>query len=137
MLGGGSIDLQNASAQSAKPSDDHKTLANATLSKLARCLDVMSIDALISGKSLVRRPVRLKRSAKLPVGAVDVGPGTKWANPIKRRDVETLVSSEPDIAEACKRRGWKAGAALLYRDYVLEEGLGPNRTSGKRSRLYL
>ncbi len=90
----------------------------------------MSIDALIS-KPLVTRPVRLKRGVKLPAGAVDVGPGTKWANPIKRCDVETLVSSEPDIAEACKRRGWKAGAALLYRDYLLEKGLDPTELQGK------
>ena len=48
-------------------------------------------------------------------GAVDVGPGTKWANPIKRCDVEALIRSESDIAEACKRHGWKAGATLLYR----------------------
>jgi hypothetical protein len=91
----------------------------------------MSIDALISSKMLVKRPLRLQRSAKLPVGAVYVGPGTKWANPIKRRDVETLISSEPDVAEACKRRGWKAGAVLLYRDYLLEEHLDPTELLGK------
>src|SRR2546423_294407 len=91
----------------------------------------MSIDALITGKPLVKRPARLKRSAALPVGAIDVGPCTKWANRIKRRDVETLISSEPDIADACKRRGWKAGAALLYRDYILEKGLDPTELQGK------
>jgi hypothetical protein len=91
----------------------------------------MSLDALITGKALVRRPVRLQRSRQVPLGAVYVGPGTKWANPIKRRDVETLISSEPDVAAACKRRGWKAGAVLLYRDYLLEEGLDPTELQGK------
>ena len=91
----------------------------------------MSIDALITSKPLMKWPVRLQRSRQLFAGAVDVGPGTKWANRIKRCDVEALISSEPDIAEACKHRGWKAGAALLYRDYVLEEGLDPTELEGK------
>ena len=77
---------------------------------------------------IIKRPAHVKGSAALPVGAGDVGPGTKWANPIKRRDVETLISSEPDIAEACKR-----GAALLYRDYILKKGLDPMELQGKRS----
>ena len=105
--------------------------AIATLFASMRCLHVMSIDTLFSSKPLVKRPNRLQRSARLPADAVDVGPGTKWANPIKRRDVETLVSSEPDIAEACKRGGWKAGALLLYRDYILEKGLDPTELHGK------
>ena len=96
-----------------------------------RCLGAMSIDVFLSSKPLVKLPKRLRRSAELPAGAVDVGPGTKWANPIKRRDVETLVCSEPDIAEACRLRGWKAGAVLLYRDYLLEKGLDPTELQGK------
>jgi hypothetical protein len=91
----------------------------------------MSLDVFKSDTPLVRRPVRLQRGAAMPAGAVDVGPGTKWANPIKRHDVETLVSSEPDIAAACKKRGWKAGAVLLYRDYLLEKRLDPTELQGK------
>ncbi len=88
----------------------------------------MSIDALIpTGKTLVQRPVRLQRAlnANASGEVVDVGPGTKWANPIKRRDVETLVSSEPDISAAWGKGGWKLAALVLYRDYLLEKGLDP------------
>jgi hypothetical protein len=91
----------------------------------------MSLDVFKSDAPFVRRPVRLQRGAMIPAGAVDVGPGTKWNNPIKRRDVETLLSSEPDIAAAYKTGGWKAGAVLLYRDYALEKGLDPTELQGK------
>jgi Domain of unknown function (DUF4326) len=91
----------------------------------------MAIDSLMTSKTLVKRPRRLQRHAKLPAGAVYVGPGSKWANPIRRLDVESLVSSEADIAEACERGGWKAGAVQLYRDYLLEENLDPSELLGK------
>ena len=88
----------------------------------------MSIDTLIpTSKTLVQRPVRVQRAlnANASGEVVDVGPGTKWANPIKRRDVETLVSSEPDISAAWRKGGWKLAALVLYRDYLLEKGLDP------------
>jgi hypothetical protein len=79
----------------------------------------------------VRRPKRLVRTKHRPPDAVDVGPGTKWNNPIKKHDVEALVSSEPDIAAAVKKQGWKAGAVILYRDHLLEVGLDPADLQGK------
>jgi len=94
----------------------------------------MSIDALIpTGKTLLQRPVRVQRAlnANASDEVVDVGPGTKWANPIKRRDVETLVSSEPDISAAWGKGGWKLAALVLYRDYLLEKGLDPTELQGK------
>jgi hypothetical protein len=91
----------------------------------------MSLDVFKPNVPLVHRPVRLQRGRLVPADAVDVGPGTKWANPIKRQDVETLLSSEPDIASACKIGGWKAGAVLLYRDHLLEERLDPTELQGK------
>jgi Domain of unknown function (DUF4326) len=93
----------------------------------------MSIDALTSGKPLLKRPVRVQRKLGGQMGpsVVDVGPGTKWSNPVKRQDVETLVSSEPDIAAACNKGGWKSGALLLYRDYLLEKVLDPTELQGK------
>ena len=92
----------------------------------------MSIGALIpTGPPLVRRPVRLQRALNSGVHVVDVGPGTKWANPIKKRDVDALISSEPDIAAACERGGWKAGAVILYRDHLLEARLDPTELQGK------
>jgi hypothetical protein len=94
----------------------------------------MSIDALIpTGKTPVHRPVRVRRAlnANASGEVVDVGPGTKWANPIKRRDVETLVSSEPDISAAWRKGGWKLAALVLYRDYLLEKGLDPTELQGK------
>ena len=106
----------------------------ATVSLLARYLPTMSIDALIpTGQPLVRWPVRLQRAlnAVSGVDVVDVGPGTKWANPIKKRDVDALISSEPDIAAACERGGWKAAAVILYRDHLLEAGLDPTDLQGK------
>lgn len=91
----------------------------------------MSLDALLTGTPLVRRPKRLQRSRTLPAGALDVGPGTKWSTPIKPHDVKALLSSEPDIAAAYKKGGWRAGALLLYHDYLLEEGLDPTELQGK------
>jgi hypothetical protein len=94
----------------------------------------MSIDALIpAGSTPVRWPVRVQRSLNSNTSGdvVDVGPGTKWANPIKRRDVETLVSSEPDIANAWWKGGWKLASLVLYRDYLLEEELDPTELQGK------
>jgi len=60
----------------------------------------MSIDALTSGKPLLKRPVRLQRKlgGKMGPEVVDVGPGTKWNNPVKRQDVETLVcQTAPEV----------------------------------------
>jgi hypothetical protein len=89
----------------------------------------MTLDAV---RALVRRPERYQRSEALQnPDVVDVGPGTKWNSPIKRQDVETLVSSEPDIAAAVAQGGWKAGMLLLYRDYLLETGLDPSELRGK------
>ena len=88
----------------------------------------MSVDGLKGVAASIRRPVRVKRSAGRQPNTVDVGPGTKWNNPIKKRDVEALVSSEPDIAAAVQKGGWKAGAVILYRDHLLEVGLDPSET---------
>ena len=41
------------------------------------------------------------------------------------------MSSEPDIADAVQKRGWKARAVILYRDYLLEAGLDPTELQGK------
>ena len=110
-----------------------RPLEIATFSPVVRCVLTMSIDALTAGKPLLKRPVRIQRKlgGKMGPNVVDVGPGTKWHNPVKRRDVETLVSSEPDIAAACSKGGWKAGALLLYRDYLLEKRLDPTELQGK------
>ena len=54
-----------------------------------------------------------KTAADIGTSLVDVGAGTKWASPIRRRDVETLVSSEPDIARAFYKGGWKHAALVL------------------------
>jgi len=91
----------------------------------------MNRDVLQSSPPTIRRPVRLHRGVRSAADSADVGPGTKWANPIKRRDVEALVSTEPDIAAAVNKGGWKAGAVLLYRDYLLEQGLDPTELQGK------
>jgi hypothetical protein len=125
-------------ARTYEPAHDHIHIlkgANprqiATIRRAVRSIFAMSLDALLGGKALVHRPVRMQRGRQVPVGAVYVGFGTKWANPIKRRDVETLISSEADVAAVCKQRGWKAAAVLLYRDYLLEEGLDPTELQGK------
>jgi hypothetical protein len=84
--------------------------------------------------SLLRRPVRLSRERrpdwKLPPGALFVGQGTKWQNPLKKRDIEALLG-DPDIAAAHEKGGWKAAAVLAYRDYLVEEGLDPSELRGK------
>ena len=80
-------------------------------------------------------PIRLQRSAIAtdPLAhedAVFVGHGTKWANPIKKPDVEAL-RSEPDVEAAYQRGGWREAAKLVYRDYIKEEGLDPRELRGK------
>jgi len=91
----------------------------------------MSLHGVKAVAPIIRRPVRVKRSAGRQPNTVDVGPGTKWNNPIKKRDVEALVSPEPDIAAAVQKGGWKAGAVILYRDHLLEVGLDPSELQGK------
>ena len=93
----------------------------------------MTLDLLGPNLSLVRLPQRVRREinpAQQP-NVVDVGPGTKWNNPIKKSDVMSLISSEPDIAIAVDTLGWKAGAVILYRDWLLEEELDPTELQGK------
>ena len=94
----------------------------------------MTLDFLKSDAQLVHLPKRVQRArspARQHNGVVDVGPGTKWDNPIRKSDVMSLVSSEPDIDAAVEARGWKAGAVLLYRDWLLEEALDPTELQGK------
>lgn len=93
----------------------------------------MSLDAIKPASAPVPRPKRVQRTRGTNEAGdvVDVGPGTKWANPIKKQDVDALVSSEPDIAAAVKARGWKAGAVILYRDHLLEANLDPTELQGK------
>lgn len=67
----------------------------------------------------------------MPAAAIYVGPGSKWNNPFRKQDVVSLLSSQPDIAAAYQRGGWKAAAVLLYRDYIREEGLDPTELRGK------
>ena len=94
----------------------------------------MTLDFLQSDAQLVHLPKRVQR-ARFPArpqnGVVDVGPGTKWDNPIRKSDVRSLVRSEPDIAAAVEARGWKAGAVILYRDWLLEEELDPTELQGQ------
>jgi len=71
------------------------------------------------------RRVRREKAASLDPNVVDVGPGTKWQLPFKKKDIDALVSSESDIAAAVNQGGWKAGALILYRDYLREESLDP------------
>jgi Domain of unknown function (DUF4326) len=91
----------------------------------------MSLDIFKPEAAPVRRPARLKRTREGHPDAVDVGPGTKWNNPIKKKDVDALISSEPDIAAAVQSNGWRAGAVILYRDYLLEAELDPTELRGK------
>lgn len=84
---------------------------------------------------LLLRPRRLQRSALSadPLGhrdAVFVGPGSKWANPFKKPDVDAL-RGEPDVEGAYQNGGWKEAAKLLYRDYLKEEGLDAGELRGK------
>jgi hypothetical protein len=82
-----------------------------------------------------RRPTRLQRgpasqTARVPEGAAYVGPGSKWNNPLKKHDVEALLS-EADIAAAYRQGGWKAAAVILYRDYIREEEHDLSELRGK------
>ena len=82
-----------------------------------------------------RRPTRLQRgsgplAARIPEGAANVGPGSKWSNPIRKNDVEALLS-EADIAAAYRQAGWKAAAVILYRDYIREEEHDLSELRGK------
>jgi hypothetical protein len=75
----------------------------------------------------VKRPGRLQRSAATndPLAhdeAVFVGPGSKWANPL-RNDADVL-RGEPDVEAAYQRGGWKEAAKLLYRDHLQETWQG-------------
>lgn len=88
----------------------------------------MALDILAANKP--HRLQRDKRAGPDPA-VVDVGPGTKWQLPFKKKDIDTLISSEPDIAAAVKQGGWKAGALILYRDFLLEVGLDPTELRGK------
>ena len=83
--------------------------------------------------NVLNKPRRLRRekAVTLDRNVVDVGPGTKWQLPFKKRDIDALVSSEPDIAAAVKQSGWKAGALILYRDFLREENLDPSELRGK------
>ena len=67
----------------------------------------MDLDTLTRQKP--RRLLRAKVAA-VDENVVDVGPGTKWQLPFKKKDIDALVSSETDIAAAVKAGGWKAGA---------------------------
>jgi hypothetical protein len=75
----------------------------------------MSLDIIKPESAHLPLPKRVQRSrgVKADPNVVDVGAGTKWASPIRRRDVETLVSSEPDIARAFYKGGWKHAALVL------------------------
>ena len=99
----------------------------------------MSLDAILTGKRPISRPQRFQRTlgSKTAPNVVDVGPGTKWANPVKKRDVDALVSSEPDIEEALNRGGWKAAAVILYRDHLLESRPRSHRAARQGSILHL
>ena len=81
----------------------------------------------------LKHSVRLLRSARHgepPDEAVFVGQGTKWANPFKKPDTDTL-RGEPDVEAAYQRGGWREAAKLLYREYLVEEGLDPRELRGK------
>ena len=81
----------------------------------------------------LKSPERLSRSARHaipPAGAVFVGRGTKWANPFKKADTDAL-RGEPDVEAAYRHGGWREAAKLLYRDYLVEEGLDPRELRGR------
>src|ERR1700704_4375602 len=81
----------------------------------------------------LKRPVRLRRSdryAALQDEAMFVGQGTKWANPFKKPDIDAL-RGEPDVEAAYQRGGWREAAKLLYREYLVDEGLDPRELRGK------
>lgn len=83
----------------------------------------------------VRRPVRLQRSAIAadPLSHDDVvfvGQGSKWANPFKKPDVDTL-RGESDVEDGYQAGGWREAAKLLYREHLLEAKLDPTELRGK------
>ena len=80
-----------------------------------------------------KRPVRLLRADLAPpafVGAVFVGQGSKWANPFKKPDVDSL-RGEPDVEDTYQRGGWREAAKLLYREHIRDAGLDPRELRGK------
>jgi Domain of unknown function (DUF4326) len=80
-----------------------------------------------------KRPVRLLRGAlgvPVPADAVFVGQASKWANPFKKTDVDTL-RGEPDVEAAYQRGGWREAAKLLYCEHLKDEGLQPRKLRGK------
>jgi hypothetical protein len=82
---------------------------------------------------VLKRPVRLQRSARyaaLQDEVVFVGQGAKWANPFKKPDIDAL-RGEPDVEAAYQRGGWREAAKLLYREYLVDEGLDPRELRGK------
>jgi Domain of unknown function (DUF4326) len=83
----------------------------------------------------IRPPVRLQRShigldGTLLADAVFVGQGSKWNNPLRKSDADAL-RGEPDVEAAFQRGGWREAVKLLYRDYLIEEGLNPHELRGK------
>jgi Domain of unknown function (DUF4326) len=89
---------------------------------------MVALEAVTSSKP---RRLRREKVRALSDDVVDVGPGTKWQLPFKKKDIDTLVSSESDIAAAVREGGWKAGALILYRDFLREEQLDPTELQGK------
>jgi Domain of unknown function (DUF4326) len=84
-------------------------------------------------ETLNHHPVRLQRSslaAPLNEGAVFVGQGTQWANPLKKPDIQTL-RGEPDVEAAYQRGGWREAAKLLYREHLIDEELDPTQLRGR------
>jgi hypothetical protein len=65
----------------------------------------MSVDLIKASDGLSRRSRVQKSEAMVNPEVVYVGPGTKWASPIKKQDVIALISFEPDIAAAVAKRG--------------------------------
>jgi hypothetical protein len=61
---------------------------------------------------------------------VFVGQGSKWNNPLRKRDTDAL-RGESDVEAAYQRGGWHEAAKLLYRDHLAEEGLDPTELRGK------
>src|SRR5262245_26590313 len=85
------------------------------------------------GSPTLDKPRRRRREkeAALDPHVDEVRAGTKWQLPFKKKDIDTLVSSEADSAAAVKEGGWKAGALILYRDFIREENLDPTELQGK------
>lgn len=91
----------------------------------------MSLNTLNADPGRAPPRVRFTRGDGTHPQAVNVGPGSKWNNPIKKKDVDALISSEPDIAAAVANGGWKDGAVILYRDFLLQAELDPTELRGK------